>query len=120
MSSYVDRHAELYDLFYADKPYRQEAEFVSSCLTENGARSGGRVLELACGTGRHAFELEQLGWQMVATDYSADMLRAAERAKQARRSEVELAKQDMRTLDVPARPIDGDTWHVVVVARRRA
>jgi SAM-dependent methyltransferase len=106
LGSYLDRHAELYDLFYADKPYGAEAAFVADRLAENGVGSGGRLLELACGTGRHAFELEARGYRIVATDYSADMLARGAAAKAARGSGVELLQQDMRTLDVPGAPFD--------------
>jgi SAM-dependent methyltransferase len=106
MSSYVDWHAELYDLFYADKPYAEEAAFVADRLAESGVAAGGHVLELACGTGRHAFELEKLGYRVVGTDYSKDMLDCARRSREARGSKVELLQQDMRALDVPWRPFD--------------
>jgi len=106
MSSYLDRHADLYDLFYAEKPYADEAAFVAERLTENGVPPGSRLLELACGTGRHAFELEQRGYQIVATDYSPDMLACAARAKAARGSRVEFLQQDMRALRVPGAPFD--------------
>jgi len=105
MSSYVDRHAELYDLFYADKQYAEEATFVSDCLKEAGAGAG-RLLELACGTGRHAFEFEKRGYRVVATDYSRDMLACAGRSKQRLQSHVEFLEQDMRRLDVPGAPYD--------------
>jgi SAM-dependent methyltransferase len=106
MSSYVDRHAELYDLFYADKPYAAEAAFVAKLLADGGVPPNGQILELACGTGRHAFELEKRGYRVVASDYSPDMLACAARAKQAAQSRVEFVEQDMRRLDVRGRPFD--------------
>jgi SAM-dependent methyltransferase len=106
MSSYVGRHAELYDLFYADKPYREEADFVHRCLERHGQGSVRRLLELACGTGNHAFLLEKLGYEVIATDYSNDMLACARRKAKERESEMDFRQQDMRTLDVPERPFD--------------
>jgi SAM-dependent methyltransferase len=107
MGSYLDRHAELYDLFYADKPYADEAAFISGCLAAEGVGAGSRILELACGTGRHAFELEKRGLALVSTDYSPDMLACANRAKAQRGSKVQFLQQDMRELDVPGAPFDG-------------
>jgi SAM-dependent methyltransferase len=106
MSSYLGRHAQLYDLFYSDKPYAEEAAFVAHALAECGVGAGGRVLELAGGTGRHAFELEKRGLRVVSTDYSPDMLACANRSKAARGSQVEFVQQDMRRLDVPGAPFD--------------
>ena len=79
MTSYSGRHAELYDLFYADKPYEAEAAFVDQCLREYSVGPTNSLLEIACGTGTHALQLEKRGYQIVATDYSEDML---QRAKQ--------------------------------------
>jgi len=79
MSSYVGRHAELYDIFYADKPYGKEAAFVHQCLQHYSLGTTHRVLELACGTGSHALALEQKGYKILATDYSTDMLACARR-----------------------------------------
>jgi SAM-dependent methyltransferase len=106
MSSYLDRHAELYDLFYADKPYGEEAAFVAGCLAAGGVENGGNLLELACGTGRHAFELEKRGYRVVATDYSPDMLARAARRKAELGSEVRFLQQDMRRLDLPGEVFD--------------
>ncbi|HSS98073.1 MAG TPA: hypothetical protein VLK33_13625, partial [Terriglobales bacterium] len=74
MSSYLGKHAEYYDTIYADKPYAQEAAVVHACMQNHSRGKTERLLELACGTGRHAFELEKLGYQIVATDYSKDLL----------------------------------------------
>src|SRR5438132_9897215 len=73
MTNYAGRYAELYDLFYSDKPYAEEARFVHECIQKFGTRPTREILELACGTGRHAFELEKLGYQITATDRSEDM-----------------------------------------------
>jgi SAM-dependent methyltransferase len=99
MSSYVGWHAELYDLFYADKPYAAEAGFVADRLAEAGVPAGGRLLELACGTGRHALEFEGRGYEVVATDYSPDMLAVARRRKEERRARAEFVQADMRDLE---------------------
>src|ERR1700732_884859 len=58
MTNYAGRYAELYDLFYGDKPYPEEARFVHDCIHEFGPRPTRQILELASGTGRHALALE--------------------------------------------------------------
>ena len=106
MSSYVGRHAELYDTFYADKPYDNEAAFVHQCLQQYSVGTTHRVLELACGTGSHALALEKKGYKILATDYSPDMLASARRKAKQVRSEVAFCQYDMRTLDLPYEPFD--------------
>ena len=106
MSSYIGRHAELYDLFYADKPYEKEALFVHECLQQYSVGRTQRLLELACGSGSHAFVLEKLGYEIVATDYSEDMLACAQRKAVKAGSSIGFRQQDMRTLDVGERSFD--------------
>lgn len=100
MSSYIGRHAELYDLFYADKPYADEALFVHRCLQRFGAGATNRLLELACGTGSHAFALEKFGYQILATDDSENMLAIAKKKAAEIGSTVNFRAQDMTRLDI--------------------
>jgi SAM-dependent methyltransferase len=97
----------LYDLFYADKPYDEEAAFVSRCFREYSIGPTKRVLEIACGTGSHALELEKHGYEIVATDYSEDMLRRARHKAAEQSSRVEFLLQNMIQLDVGSAPFDG-------------
>jgi len=106
MSAYSGRHAELYDVFYADKPYDKEAAFVHQCLQQHSIGTTHRILELACGTGSHAMALETKGYKILATDYSMDMLACARRKAAQVRSEVVFCHCDMRILDLPYEPFD--------------
>lgn len=106
MSSYAGRHAELYDIIYRDKPYVQEALFVHSCFQKHTIGPTKRILEIACGTGAHAFELEKKGYQIVATDYSPDVLAIAQRKAKELASRVEFRQQDMRSLVLGAETFD--------------
>lgn len=104
-SSYIGRHAELYDLFYAEKPYQDEASFVHRCIQTHkpGAQS---LLELACGTGTHSLLLEKLGYEIVAVDYSHDMLEHARKKAKEQKSQIDFKQQDMRALDLPGKSFD--------------
>ena len=106
MSSYSGRHAELYDLFYVDKPYAAEAAFVDECLKKYSVGPAERLLEIACGTGTHALHLETFGRQIVATDYSEAMLRRAKEKAAEKSSRVEFQLQDMTRLEVGGAPFD--------------
>ena len=106
MTNYAGRYAELYDLFYADKPYTDEAQFVSNCVQEFGLDSTHEILETACGTGRHALELEKLGYRITATDCSPDMIEVARRRAAEKGSKVLFAVSDMRNLKLPEKEYD--------------
>lgn len=104
-NSYIGRHAELYDLFYADKPYRQEASFIQECLKRYGNGKFHTLLDIACGTGQHAIALNDLGFDVIGLDYSQDMISCA-RQKIKQRSSLDFRLQDMRSLCVPEAPFD--------------
>jgi ubiquinone/menaquinone biosynthesis C-methylase UbiE len=106
VSSYVGKYAEYYNLIYADKPYKHEAEFVHRCIQRHSAGQTRRLLELACGTGRHARELEELGYAIIATDYSEDLLAVARNSAKAAGSRVEFRFGDMRSLEVGGEAFD--------------
>ena len=106
MTSYSGRHSELYDLFYADKPYEAEAAFIDRCLREYSVGPTNKLLELACGTGTHALLLEKHGYDIVATDYSQDMIERAKQKASKASSRVDFRLQDMAQLDVSGAPFD--------------
>ncbi|SNS11766.1 Methyltransferase domain-containing protein [Humidesulfovibrio mexicanus] len=66
-------YAAYYDLLYRDKDYAAEAAFVAGRLRAHapGARS---LLELGCGTGRHAALFSAMGFQVTGVDRSEGML----------------------------------------------
>lgn len=106
MSSYAGRYAELYDLFYSNKQYKEEASFIHLCLQTYSKGDCRNVLELACGTGSHAFEMEKLGYDIIATDYSEDMLVCAHRKAAVIGSKVKFERQDMCNIAVSGGPFD--------------
>jgi ubiquinone/menaquinone biosynthesis C-methylase UbiE len=69
--------------------------------------AGGRVLELACGTGRIAFVLAEHGFEVTGVDVSDGMLTIARRkaaeCPAALRDRLTFVHQDMTRLDLPGR-----------------
>src|SRR5690349_19777662 len=80
--------------------------FVAECLREYSVGPTTRLLEIACGTGTHALQLEKRGYKIVATDYSKDMLGRARQKALAANSTVEFQLQDMTQLEVSGAPFD--------------
>jgi cyclopropane fatty-acyl-phospholipid synthase-like methyltransferase len=107
MVSYPGRHAELYDVIYAEKDYLHEGKFVAGLLEKFSLSAGKKVLELACGTGRHAMTLESLGYDVTATDYSADMIKVAQKNAAPLQSKVTFTVNDMRSLGSDLGEFDG-------------
>ena len=106
MNPYRGRYAQLYDLLYAAKPYAEEARFVRQCLRDFGSGESQRILELACGTGSHAFEFEQQDLHVTALDYSPEMIAVARHKAGAKGSSVKFQEGDMRQFDISGPPFD--------------
>jgi SAM-dependent methyltransferase len=104
--SYDGLHAGFYDLFYSNKPYRDEAQFVHDRIVEHSGFQPRRLLELACGTGGHAVYLAKLGYEVTATDYSRDMLAEARKKAEREHISIEFRELDMRKMPKGERPYD--------------
>lgn len=109
MSSYDGRHAELYDVFYAAKGYEAEARFVHDRLMEATRGPASRVVDLACGTGRHAVALERLGHEVVGVDHSPSMIEVARRRAAREGVAARFEVGDLTRLEVPGAPFDAAT-----------
>lgn len=59
---------------------------------------GERVLDLACGTGRHSRELTRRGFEVVGVDISPDLLEMAEREAAEAGLEISFLEADLREL----------------------
>lgn len=66
-------HPEYYDILF-DWDRSAEIEFISKCLKAHEVSVGQDVLEIAAGTGLAAIPMAQLGWNVIALDYSQKML----------------------------------------------
>lgn len=58
-----------------------------------------RVLDLACGIGRHSLELRRRGFEVVGVDISAELLEMAERDASDQSLDVSFVQADLRALD---------------------
>jgi len=72
-----------------------EVDFIVKVL---GLEAGDEVLDVACGTGRHAIELAKLGIEVTGVDFNGTILEVAERHAAQQLVEVLFLKNDMRCL----------------------
>ncbi|HNQ88928.1 MAG TPA: class I SAM-dependent methyltransferase [Verrucomicrobiota bacterium] len=67
-------YARAYDRECFTQGTQQESDFIES---EIGADKNVRILDIGCGTGRHAIELARRGYQVTGIDLSANQLACA-------------------------------------------
>ena len=78
-----------------DEQIAHEVDFVEDSL---GIEKGGAVLDLACGTGRHAIELARRGYEVVGFDLSLAMLARAGEDAQDHEAKLTFVQGDMREM----------------------
>jgi SAM-dependent methyltransferase len=73
MSSTFHSYSLYYDLLYQDKDYNGEAEYIRKLIAQWAPKTQ-TILELGCGTGRHAELLCRMGYNIVGIEASESML----------------------------------------------
>lgn len=73
-------YSRYYNLFYRDKDYAAEAAYVDG-LIQRYRPGAASVLDLGCGTGRHAMLLARSGYLVAGVDRSQEMLTVAEKER---------------------------------------
>lgn len=111
-------YSHYYDLLYRDKDYRSETDYLLGLFAIHGKTAVTGLLELGCGTGKHAVHLARMGIHVTGVDQSAAMVSQAREA--AASEDIETAQRlefhegDVRTFRIPRR-FDGvcSLFHVM-------
>lgn len=72
-------YALYYDLMYREKNYLDEAVQIDSLIKNYSEYKCEKLINFGCGTGKHDFELSNLGYKMSGIDLSADMIEIAKK-----------------------------------------
>jgi SAM-dependent methyltransferase len=97
MNAPFDHYGRYYDLLYRDKDYAAESEYIGQ-LIARFAPGSQHLLELGCGTGKHARELAQAGFCVTGVERSQSMIQAATAAANASDSDVSIIAGDARSV----------------------
>jgi SAM-dependent methyltransferase len=102
-------YARYYNLLYRDKDYAGESAFVLDTLRGHG-RAPETLLDLGCGTGRHALEMARRGVLVTGVDMSETMLALGRETlnEHASADFVRLRQGDARSVRI------GETFDAVV------
>lgn len=78
MQPFGPEYSAVYDSIYATKQYSQECDLIDRLVQSYTDRRVGRILDFGCGTGNHAIEMAQRGYEVWGVDRSRNMLDHAE------------------------------------------
>jgi SAM-dependent methyltransferase len=85
----------------AQMPWADRTEMeVERAIAMLKPEGGERVLDLACGTGRHSRELTRRGFEVVGVDISPELLEMAEREAAEAGLEISFLEADLRELEL--------------------
>lgn len=97
---FFDAHAPVYEENCFTKNTLREVDFL---LEELALPRGGTVLDVGCGTGRHAVELARRGYAVTGLDLSSEMLARAAVAARAAGVEVDFVRANAADFVLPGR-----------------
>jgi SAM-dependent methyltransferase len=95
-----DWYQTAFDGATADMAWTERTESeVDRALKMLKPEGGERILDLACGSGRHSLELTRRGFSVVGADISAELIEIAKRDAQEQGLEATFMEADLRELD---------------------
>jgi len=95
-----------YHLLYKDRDEHEAAAFIQRLCSHLELPKGSKVLDLACGKGRHALQLHRLGYDVTGVDIAPQSIDYAQRVHE--QSGLRFHVHDMRM------PFATDRFHLVV------
>lgn len=98
--AFFDEHAPIYNDNVFTKNTVLEVDFL---LEELSLQPGGSILDVGCGTGRHAIELAKRGYAVTGLDLSSGMLAMAADAAKAANVDVNWIHADATRFTLPMR-----------------
>ncbi len=81
VSELFSDYASFYDILYQDKDYTKESIYVSQLIEKFNSKPKDKlnIIDLACGTGKHAIELFKMGFNIDGSDISKEMISVAQK-----------------------------------------
>lgn len=99
MTQFGDLYSQYYDLLYQDKDYQGEVAYVDGLIKiyQSNAKT---LLDMGCGTGKHAEIFCDKGYLVHGIDLSADMLEIAETRRVGKEDKLSFSHSDIQNLSL--------------------
>jgi len=102
------RYAKVYDVLNADKDYKKESIYIDSLINKfiEKPKNEIRILDLACGTGKHALEFYDLGYIVEGSDISKEMIDVATIKAKEKKKKIQYYNVSFQTCDLIGKKYD--------------
>jgi SAM-dependent methyltransferase len=99
MGQFGDLYSKYYDLIYKEKDYNAEVEYIDKLIKKN-YKQALEVLDLGCGTGRHAKLFCDKGYRVHGVDFSEEMLEIAETRRKGYEDKLNFTNSNIQELSL--------------------
>ena len=99
MKQFGDLYSKYYDLLYEDKNYFDEVEYIDFLIKKN-CQSAKTLLDMGCGTGKHAELLCEKGYKVHGIDLSEGMLKVANKRKIGKEDRLDFSHSSIQNLNI--------------------
>jgi SAM-dependent methyltransferase len=99
MSQFGELYSQYYDLLYSDKDYIGEVNYVDS-LIKASSQDAKTLLDMGCGTGKHAELLCEKGYKVHGIDLSEEMLKIAQTRRVGREDRLTFSQSNITELQL--------------------
>ena len=69
--------SDYYHVLYKHRDYNEARNFINNIVEYLDLKKGSKILDLACGIGRHSIYLDKIGFKVVGTDKSPNNIKKA-------------------------------------------
>jgi len=97
------KYADYYDIFYRQKDYARECDFLGKIFKKYSAKPVKSILDIGCGTGSHALILGKRGYAVAGIDLSEKMIAAAAKKAEDGNISVDFRQGDAKNIDLGRR-----------------
>ena len=71
--------SDYYHILYKHRDYSEARSFIDNIVEYLDLKKGSKILDLACGIGRHSIYLEKIGFDVIGTDKSTNNIKKAKK-----------------------------------------
>jgi len=73
--------SDYYHILYKHRDYSEARNFIDKIVEYLDLKKGSKILDLACGIGRHSIYLEKIGFDVTGTDKSTNNIKKAKKSQ---------------------------------------